>query len=365
VPATDSPPAGAVTVIVPGDLDTRTGGYGYDRRMIGGLRAIGWNVRPVRLDDTFPSPTAAARGEAAAALAAIPDGEVTVIDGLALGALPEEAIAHASRLPIVALVHHPLALETGLSAEQVATLGASERRALTAARHVVVTSRATAATLSRFDVEPARITTIEPGTDPAPLARIHREVPGADAINLLCVATVTPRKGYELLLDALASIPFDNWTLRCAGSADRDAPATARVRARLANPRLAARVELIGDLGAEALGAEYDRADVFVLATLYEGYGMAVAEAVARGLPVVSTATGAIADVVGADAGVVVPPGDCAAFADALTRVLADANLRARLAAGARRVRYRLPTWDAAAARMAAVLIRAREMHRG
>src|SRR5205085_8355064 len=130
-----------------------------------------------------------------------------------------------------ALVHHPLALETGLSPEQAATLEASERRALTAARHVVVTSRATAATLSRFDVEAARITTIEPGTDPAPLARIHRdhaEHPGADAINLLCVATVTPRKGYELLLDALASIPFDNWTLRCAGTADRDAPTTAR-----------------------------------------------------------------------------------------------------------------------------------------
>ena len=143
--------------------------------MIGGLRAIGWTVRLVRLDDTFPFPTAAARAEAAAALAAIADGELTIIDGLALGALPDEAAAHATRLPMIALVHHPLALETGLTAEQAATLEASERRALAAARQVVVTSRATAATLSQYDVEPARITTIEPGTDPAPLARIHRE----------------------------------------------------------------------------------------------------------------------------------------------------------------------------------------------
>ena len=360
MPATDNRPVNAVTMIVPGDLDTRTGGYGYDRRMIAGLRAIGWNVRLVRLDDTFPAPTAAARAEAAAALAAIPDGEVTLVDGLALGALPEEALAHASRLPIVALVHHPLALETGLSPDQAATLDASERRALTAARHVVVTSRATAATLSGFDVAPARITTIEPGTDPAPLARIHGKRAAGETIDLLCVATVTPRKGYELLLDGLASVPFDNWRLRCAGSADRDAPTTARVRARLANPRLATRVELIGDLGAEAIAAEYDRADVFVLATLYEGYGMAVAEALARGLPVVSTATGAIADLVGAEAGLVVPAGDCAAFAEALARVLADGDLRARLAAGARRVRDRLPTWDAAAARMAEVLTGAR-----
>lgn len=364
MPIDDRPP-GAVTVIVPGDLETRTGGYGYDRRMIGGLRAIGWNVRPIRLDDTFPWPTAAARADAAAALAAIADGEVTLVDGLALGALPEEAIAHAPRLPLVALVHHPLALETGLSADQAATLEASERRALTAARQVVVTSRATAATLSRFGVEPDPITTIEPGTDPAPLARIHREHRSDAALRLLCVATVTPRKGYEILLEALASIRFDNWTLRCAGNAVRDDATAARVRARLADPRLAGRVELIGDLGPEALGAEYDRADVFVLATLYEGYGMAVAEALARGLPVVSTSTGAIADLVGAEAGVVVAPGDRAAFTDALTRVLADADLRARLAGGARRVRDRLPTWEDAAARMAAVLTRARDMRRG
>jgi glycosyltransferase involved in cell wall biosynthesis len=120
-------------------------------------------------------------------------------------------------------------------------------------------------------------------------------------------------------------------------------------------------VAFIGDLGPEALGAEYDRADIFVLATLYEGYGMAVAEALARGLPVVSTATGAIADLVGTDAGIVVPPGDGAAFASAMARVLADRDLRARLAAGARRVRDRLPTWGDAAARMAAVLDSTRE----
>jgi glycosyltransferase involved in cell wall biosynthesis len=377
VRAADNRPPGAVTVIVPGDLETRTGGYGYDRRVISGLRAIGWNVRLVRLADTFPFPTAAARAEAAAALAAIADGEATIIDGLALGALPDEAALHASRLPIVALVHHPLALETGLTAAQAAALEASERRALTAARHVVVTSRATAATLSRYDVEPPRITTIEPGTDPAPLARIHRQHPEGAApqhpggaapdrsLNLLCVATLTPRKGYEVLLDALAALAFDGWTLRCAGSADRDETTLAAVRARLANPRLATRVELVGDLGPAALGAEYDRADIFVLATLYEGYGMAVAEALARGLPVVSTATGAIADLVGVDAGLVVPPGDPAAFAEALTRVLADAGLRARLAAGARCVRDRLPTWDAAAARMAEVLARARDTRHG
>jgi glycosyltransferase involved in cell wall biosynthesis len=133
------------------------------------------------------------------------------------------------------------------------------------------------------------------------------------------------------------------------------------VRARLADRQLAGRVELVGDMDQDQLAAEYDRADVFVLATLYEGYGMAVAEALARGVPVVSTATGAIADLVGADAGLIVAPGDVAALADALARVIADRGLRARLGEGARRARDRLPTWDDAADRMARVLLQVRE----
>jgi glycosyltransferase involved in cell wall biosynthesis len=284
-----------------------------------------------------------------------------VVDGLAFGALPDEAAAERSRLALVALVHHPLALETGLDAGQAAALDASERRALTAARQVVVTSRGTAATLARYDVAPGRITVVEPGTDPAPIARnyasrhpqstVHNAV-----VSLLTVATLTPRKGYELLLDALAATPCDNWRLRCAGRADRDAATAAQVRARLANRRLVDRVTLVGDMDASQLAVEYDRADVFVLATLYEGYGMVVAEALARGLPVVSTATGAIPDLVGADAGIVVAPGDVAAFAGALGKVIADAGFRARLAEGARRVRERLPTWHDAVAQMARVL---------
>ncbi|HKB12736.1 MAG TPA: glycosyltransferase family 4 protein [Vicinamibacterales bacterium] len=382
-------------VVVPGDLETRTGGYGYDRRMIAGLRETGWDVRVVRLDTSFPCPTDAARDEARRALAAVPDGGLVLFDGLALGALPDEVSAEASRLALVALVHHPLALETGLDARRAADLEDTERRALIAVRHVVVTSRGTAATLARYNVEPHRITVVEPGTDPAPLAQIHQQPPCAadqyaprasasaavydsmstahqhplrgssDAVvHLLCVASLTPRKGYEILLDALASVPHDHWRLRCAGS-DRDAESTTRVRARLRNPRLAARVELIGDMDGAQLAREYEAADLFVLATLYEGYGMVVAEALARGLPIVSTRTGAIADLVGDSAGITVEPGDSDTLRDALTRVIADPALRARLAAGARDVRDRLPTWNDSVARLARVLARARDAANG
>jgi glycosyltransferase involved in cell wall biosynthesis len=365
-------------VVIPGDLETRTGGYGYDRRIISGLRGRGWSIEVVGLDEGFPVPAPAARAHAAAAFARIPDGSLVLADGLALGALPEEAERERDRLKIVALVHHPLADETGIAPALAAALETSERRALAAAHAVVVTSRATAARVADFGVAADRIFVVEPGTDPAPPARGSRaasvdepRVPSSKPrdVSLLCVATLTPRKGYEILIDALAAIPYRHWRLTCAGSLDRDAPTVARLRARLRDSGLEDHVRLAGDLDANAVAAEYDRADVFVLPTLYEGYGMAVAEALARGLPVVSTATGSIADLVlgtgdvrltpGLAAGIVVPPGDLPAFTAALSSAIGDPVLRASLAANARAVRNRLATWEAAAAAMEGALARA------
>jgi glycosyltransferase involved in cell wall biosynthesis len=118
------------------------------------------------------------------------------------------------------------------------------------------------------------------------------------------------------------------------------------------------RVAIVGEVETVPLADYYDGADLFVLATLQETYGMAVAEALARGLPVVSTITGAIPQLVGDDAGLLVPPGNTAALAEALGRVIGDASLRARLAEGARRKRDRLPTWDHAFETMHAALAR-------
>ena len=368
-PGSTSSASSALYFVIPGDLETRTGGYGYDRRIISGLRERGWLVELKRLDDSFPAPTPAARAQAVHVLAAIPDRSTVLIDGLALGALPAEAEHEAARLRIVALVHHPLAAETGLDPALAATLAISERRALAAARAVVVTSRATANRLADYGVSAERITVVEPGTDPAPVGRGSQSAISnlKSAISLLCVATLTPRKGHELLFRALASIPQRNWRLTCAGSLDRDPATVERLRAQLSADALDDRVTFAGDMDEATLATYYDRADLFVLPTLYEGYGMAVAEALARGLPVISTATGAIGELVagrvrlqpgqpGQPAGIVVAPGDSAAFSEALARVVGDPDLRARFAAGARDVRDRLPTWRDAAAAMALAL---------
>jgi glycosyltransferase involved in cell wall biosynthesis len=341
-----------VVFIVPGRLDTRTGGYAYDRRIVAGLRARGWSVDVRELDGSFPHPSSGALTQAACVLAAIPDGATVIVDGLALGAMPVEAEREASRLRIVALIHLLLADEIGISREAATRFEASERRALGAASMVIVTGAGTAAALASYGIAPNLIAVVEPGTDRAPLAHGSRGGP----LQLLCVGTLNAGKGHDVLFRALAAIPHREWHLTCAGSLERDPGTVKRLRDMLRAEGLDARVSLVGDLEGAALTSCYDQADLFVLATRHETYGMAVAEALAHGLPVVGTATGAIPELVGDEAGLIVPPGDRAAFTSALSRVLCDAHLRSRLAEGARRVRDRLPTWDDAVTKMAAVL---------
>jgi glycosyltransferase involved in cell wall biosynthesis len=340
--------------VVPGDLGSATGGYGYDRQMIAGLRAAGRAVDVVALDAGFPWPDAAALTDAAQQLAAIRDGAPVVVDGLAFGALPGLAEQHAARLRWVALVHHPLARELGLTPPQVRALFDSERRALATARGVIVTSAATARDLSRYGVAAERVQVVTPGTDPAPLAARSGAVhPG---LSLLCVATLIPRKGHAVLIEALRGLQDRAWTLHCVGSSTRDADTASALRSAIAEHGLGDRIRLHGEVPAGVLQSMYGQADAVVLPSYFEGYGMALAEALAHGLPVVSTTAGAIPDTVPSNAGVLVPPGDAVALRAALAALLDDPALRVRLAAGARAARAVLPTWPQAVARFAAAL---------
>ncbi|HEV8346467.1 MAG TPA: glycosyltransferase family 4 protein [Vicinamibacterales bacterium] len=339
-------------LLVPGSIDTRTGGSIYGRRMAAALRARGWTIEVAELDDGFPRPAPAALHEAARVLAAIPDGSIVLVDGLAFGAMPSEVEREASRLRFAAIVHLPLAAEAGLDAATAARLEASETRALATASLVFVTGKSTMAAVERYGVARDRIVLVEPGTDRAPLARGG----GGSPLQVLSVATLNPGKGHDILIHALASLPQRDWRLTCAGSLDRHPPTAERLRAMICGEGLQDHVTLTGELDDASLAAAYDDADLFVLATRHETYGMAVAEALAHGLPVVSTTTGAIPDLVGDHAGLLVPPGDEAALAAALARVMSDSHLRDRFAEGARRTRDRLPTWDDAAERMAAAL---------
>ncbi|KTS36477.1 glycosyl transferase family 1 [Methylobacterium indicum] len=341
-----------LVLAVPGDLAAPTGGYAYARQILRHLPARGVAAKSLALPDGFPDPGADDLARTRAALAGVPAEAALLVDGLAYGALPPELIRAAGR-PMAALVHHPLGYETGLSPERAATLVAGERAALALASHVVATSRYTARLLTAaFGVAPERITVAEPGT--APAARVAPR-PGPH-LRLLAVGTVSPRKGYDILVRALATLADLDWSLTIAGSLDRVPESAAALRRQIAAAGLAGRVALAGAVTPDALDALLAGADIAVSASLFEGYGMALTEALARGLPLVAATGGAAAETVPAGAGRTVPPGDAPALAAALRDLIADPARRAEAAAASWAAGQRLPDWPDTAASIAAAL---------
>ncbi len=342
---------------VPGRLDAATGGTIYDRRVVLGLCEAGWHVEVLELPGAFPRPSEIDRRAAAGLFAGLPDRSTVVFDGLAFGPLADLLERHAGRLRFVPLLHLPLGSDPSLSADERSRLGRLERDALQHARHIIVTGEVARDVLVGGGLGSDRIDVIPPGTDQAPVARGS----GGGRVHLVCVGTVNAIKGHELLLRALCRLRDSDWHLSCAGSVTRDPQSAASVRDLIEALDLKSRVAILGERSSAEVSQLLDAADAFVLATRCETYGMAVAEALARGLPVVSTRTGAIPHLIGDDAGLLVPPDDEAAMAAALRCVIEDEGLRARLRAGAIRARVRLPSWSSTVDRFAGVLTRVAE----
>jgi glycosyltransferase involved in cell wall biosynthesis len=342
------------TFAVPGDLSTPTGGYAYDRRVIAELPAYGWHADVLDLGNDFPQPLQQTRERAHSLLAAVEKGEPIVVDGLALGVLPDAVAALRQTHRLIGLVHHPLALENGVSAAEAASLHSNERAALANVRHVIVTSANTARLLTAdYDVPPDRVTVALPGVD-----RVQKPGGRTDGpLRLLSVGSIVPRKGHDVLIAALSTLADLPWRLTIVGDV-RSPEAVAQLDAGIATARLQQRVQLVGAVSAERLAHFYADADVFVLASRFEGYGMAFADAVAAGLPVIGTTAGAIPEAVPAAAGLLVPPDDVAALAGALLTIITDEKERQRLSQGARAAASNLPTWQAAGQTFARVLER-------
>ncbi|WP_424933548.1 glycosyltransferase family 4 protein [Amaricoccus macauensis] len=342
---------------VPGDLETRTGGYGYDREIIGGLRALGHPVEILHWPGDFPQPGLDTLEIVHDSLRALPDGSDVLIDGLAFSAMPGVVAAEACRLNLTALVHHPLCLENGLSVSDAARLERAEHAALPHARRIIVTSPETAREVAtRFSVPPERITVVLPGCSPR-----KRATPSSPPL-ILSVGSLIERKGHDTLIDALAQLTDLDWDARIVGNESADPPLASALRQRARDRGIANRLTFAGMV--ENAESEMMKAAIFALASRYEGYGMAFAEALAHGLPIVGCRTGAVQEVVPANAGRLVPPDDPRAFADALRELLEDPVLRANVSENAWRAGQDLPGWPVAAQQVAGCLAEARRLNR-
>ncbi|MGM0773824.1 MAG: glycosyltransferase [Pseudomonadota bacterium] len=284
----------SVLFVVPGNPDQNTGGYRYVRQIAEGLNDIGITASREGLSGAFPLVDQQASESLNSLLANLADGTLVVLDGLAMGALPDIVAAHAQRLRIVALVHHPLADETGLPASTRDLLFSAERKALAAVAGVITTSPHTAQRMGDFDVPAKRIRVVEPGADTISLADQTEKVPGK-TLNILCVAHLSPRKAQHQLVEALSGLQQLPWQCTLAGSTDRDADYGQKIRDLVQDLGLGNRITLAGELDDDGLEQAYRQADIFVLPSLYEGYGMVIDEAQAAGLPIITTDGGALA----------------------------------------------------------------------
>ncbi|OWV29003.1 glycosyltransferase [Halomonas campaniensis] len=345
------------TLIVAGNPAQRTGGYIYDAQIVSSLRDQGWEIDVVGLAGTFPDADAEAAEALTQALASLPDQAAVVIDGLAMGALPEVIALHAQRLDITALLHHPLGDESGLNEADQQRFHRSELNALAHVARIIVTSHFTARRLPELaahyemPLHPS-VTVVEPGVALAPISPTAE--PG-EVLRLLCVATLTPRKGQDILVKALAGVSGDHWQCDCYGGA-RDATFTQRVQQLIDQNGLQGSVRLYGECDGATLEAAYRGAHALVLPSWYEGYGMVVTEALAHGLPVITTTGGALRDTLPAGAGLSVEPGDVDALQGALSRFCHDDELRHQLRQGAAQARDALSDWQDAGAKFAAAL---------
>lgn len=328
-----------IAFAIPGDINTITGGYIYERRLLESLREIGHEVTHIQLGPSFPHPTPEDMDHAVEALTALSPDQALILDGLVYGSIDTAGLSQV-RADIIAMIHHPLALETGLDPAQSDYLFRTERDNLALAARVLVPSPHTAHILtSRYNVPPGKISIAPPGSDRRPATRDPQAPP-----LIISVGILHPRKGHDTLIRALHSLRDLPWSCVIAGGAHDPAHAKALTHL-IADLDLSDRVSLPGRLTDTELDAQYRRASIFALATRYEGYGMVFDEALLWGLPIVSCATGAVPDTVPSDAGLLVPPDNPEALADALQRVLSEPSLRTDMEIAAARAGRTRPTW--------------------
>ncbi|MEM8798042.1 MAG: glycosyltransferase family 4 protein [Pseudomonadota bacterium] len=334
--------------IIPGAIDTPSGGYRYDRQIIEEMKVIGAVVDLVSLPgSTYPFPDEAAISKIDGVIAEAKSADIAVVDGLAGGVLPGLLANLASTMPVVALIHHPLFLEAGLSEVEADALRGSEAAGLSHVKAVITTSPATTRTVQEmFGFDPEHIHTVIPGVERGPKNKLQM---GEEA-RILSIGSISERKGHDVMIDALARIKDLRFRLDIAGASFGNDSLLASLKHRTTQAGLDGRVTFHGAVTESELDHLYASADFFALASRYEGYGMVYAEAIVRGLPVIGTDGGAIPDTIPPDCGLIAKAGDPETLSEHLRTMIENHDVRQAMRQAALAAEPAFPTWKSAGA---------------
>jgi glycosyltransferase involved in cell wall biosynthesis len=324
-----------------GDTGRKTGGYLYNGRVISGLRKRGVEIEEVVSGGASPEEqrTAAPRFGSTFDPSRF---DAIVVDALARIAVSQHLDLWLSMRPVVALVHElPSVACSG--PETVSSERDYEEPLMYADRLVAVSDHGRNVLLGR-GVSPGRIHVVPPGFDGVPVGVRSRAQRGGP-VRALCVAQWIERKGILTLVEAWTLRERKGAVLGLIGETDADPDYAVLVSGAIeAAPQ--GSIVVSGCVDDAALGASYAAADLFVLPSRYEGYGIVYAEALAHGLPIIACDVGPMPELVGREAAVLVRPGDREDLSAALDLLLGNPTLRARMSAAACRRASRLPGWE-------------------
>jgi len=336
-----------VHVVVPAGIDDParpSGGNIYDRRLCDELARWGWSVREHLVPGSWPSPDPADQNRFKELLAGLPDRSVVLVDGL-IASAAESLVGAAGRLRVVVLLHMPNATER------------TEAAVFRSVAAVVTTSQwSRGRVIAQHGLPVDRVWAAIPGVDP-----VRPAVGSASGRNLLVVGPVTPAKGHDMLIAALAEIADLDWHCTCVGALDLAPDFVASLAAEAQRLGISDRIEFTGPLSRAALDDIRSQADLLVSASRREAFGMAVAEGLAAGIPVIATDVGGQCEAVGCAPdgtvpGALIPVDDAKRLASDLRRWLTDPAARNRWRNAASQRSEQLASWAKTAQTVSTVL---------
>lgn len=342
-----------ILFVIPGDINLPTGGYRYDKEIINAWKNAGIDVELISLEGNYPFPSEKDKTVALDAIQNFPKADIAVVDGLLGGASPQFIHTLSKIMPVSALIHHPLCLENGLDEKKAQALKTSEQKGLELVSQVITTSSATSKTVfDLFEFDRDKIHTVLPGVKRTRISQGSE----SQTAHLLCVGSIIERKGHKILLQALSPLKNLDWRLDCYGSTEFDKKLFDELQDIINSEALSDKVKFHGAVSDELLEASYAQSDVFVLPSLFEGYGMVYAEAIVCGLPIIATTAGAIPDTVPETCGILTEPGNVKSLQEALEKMISNEDLRNNYKQGARNAAAEFPTWQSSATQFVEIL---------